>query len=243
MAYKRKGTHAMKKRKVQEPVTFASLPEKTKKLIGAGCIALVAIIIIVAALSSADLLPRFSGRLRYYNSTLYGVEENDIVVNGGTSSKPKYYKVASFAGTDKYELDEEYSIKSDENVSEWSYVPDDDTTVDRIYVCGVTKSMTDAYDSYLGYALQVDEDGNYTEDNTFLEGETANGMAYKGFVTVPTFDDGKNAYSRYLSCYVDCGKYCALVWIYGTAATEDGFEDVSVYEAYMTEFANLITVE
>ena len=79
------------------------------------------------------------GSIPNFFGTLRGVESDWVVANTGTSSKPRYYKMAEFSTPEGYTLDPEYDLSSDKLAQTLYFTADDENAlVQTIYVSGVT---------------------------------------------------------------------------------------------------------
>ena len=79
------------------------------------------------------------GSIPNFFGTLRGVESDWVVANTGTTSKPRYYKMAEFSTPEGYTLDPEYDLSSDKLAQTLYFTADDENAlVQTIYVSGVT---------------------------------------------------------------------------------------------------------
>lgn len=91
-----------------------------KKVMTIGFIALV--VIIICVLVVPDFIESFS-LLKVKDGVVQDMGDNWLIANTGTSSKPKYHKMAEFGGVEGYELSSTEDGITDTNVRYYVYTP------------------------------------------------------------------------------------------------------------------------
>ena len=101
------------------------------------------------------------GSIPNFFGTLRGVESDWIVTNTGTTSKPRYYKMAEFADPEGYTLDPEYNISSDRLVQTRAYRANDESApVQLVYVSGVKGyTASEQLERLQGYSFFTETSG------------------------------------------------------------------------------------
>ena len=198
-------------------------------------------------------LTRPSGSLPYHNGQVEA-DADMLVVNAGTSKRPVYYSAGRYAGTDKYTLDEDYTVSSDNNKAEWKYDGVGADPIYFMYVTGVGKPINEMCENLKEYYASKDEDGNSLGfTGTEKQGVNANGLKYCWLATEAQADTNyeisstyglelADHYVRYSYAYVETtNKFCALVAVYGKADTVEGLpSDEALFERAL-EFIDLIS--
>lgn len=95
--------------------------------------------------------------------------ENWLIINKGTTTRPKYYKLGTLAIPDAYRLDTEWTPGSDPNVAQYHCLPVDETSPLRyVHVQGVNKLPKDiaseARDSYTKFYAESETSDILTQD-------------------------------------------------------------------------------
>ena len=179
------------------------------------------------------------------------VETSEITVEaaeeGGESAVVGYY-----AGTDKYALDEDYSLYGVKQ-SGWKYDGKQGDPIYFMYITGVKGKVSDVLSNVKASYTVTDEEGNVTLNYTEREGVTANGIKYYFVCTGSQPLQNVGLYSNYGISYIDsytkysytyvetCDDRCAMIAVYGKADTENALpDDEALFERAM-EFADLIT--
>lgn len=210
---------------------------------------IIAIVLICkATIGPGGSIPNFFGHLQ-------GVGNDWIVANTGTSSDPRYYKMATFTAPEGYTLDPEYHVASDKLArTAYCNADDEETPVQTIYVTGVPgHTASEMADTVLSYGLYgadaVKHEGTLGgQDAVWLMGkinddqealEAASAAAANGEeVEEPELVIGHEQ----MTIYVDSGQGgCVLVYLNSTASTpvENIPSDESFLEAAETILAGL----
>lgn len=97
-----------------------------------------AIVLIVAIWLGCKFFVGPGGSIPNWFGTLRNVEEDWLIANTGTTSKPKYFKLGEYTAPEGYTLDEDYGY-SEGDLSQHQYYTanDENAVVQAVYVSGV----------------------------------------------------------------------------------------------------------
>ena len=230
--------HAKKNTKKKERTLFIDLPVKTQKTIGWICVAVILVIFACVILKQYDLLPRFNGRLRYYNEELYGVEDGVLYVNKSSTSKAQVFAIAEYSDPEGFvsQTDSLYSTSKVSTVcfgKEVRRETEIDDGLNYVEVKAVKSTPEEMIESIWDYHTITNEDGTTIEPEQF-EGESKNGLKYKAVFGKTDYLEDGGYYLRSMICYVKAGHGCSvLVMPSFKAASEDQLPDAQ----YMLDLA------
>ena len=127
--------------------------KKYRKLFTFGIPTLVVLVIGIWLIIKATTGP--SGSIPNFFGNLQGVQEDWIVTNQGTDSKPRYYKMGTFEKPEGYTRDSGFNVSSDKADQTFYYTADDETAViQSIYVSGVrNKTAREMLDTIVNYSM------------------------------------------------------------------------------------------
>lgn len=174
--YRRKPAYTPK-----APVKKPPMPRSTKiaLLAGAGALAL-ALVLFFALYSDGSLpvkrvLEGEGAAAAYKNVVAVPDNENWLIINKGTTSRPKYFKLGALAIPEGYALDDTFGTGSDANVKQYHCVPaDENSPISYIHVQGVARLpqeiAVEALDSYAKFYAESENSDVLTAD---VEGMTA----------------------------------------------------------------------
>ena len=236
---KRNGAHAHKvKQEPQENYFFSPFTRKHWRSIVA---ILVAVVVIAGVLIGFDYATRNKHRVSVKNAVLTDSQPGDVIVNRGTSSKPRCFKIADFDVPDKYPVEENYSVSSDKTTKEWAFKPSNGDNVNVVYVRGMKTSASESHQNHLDMVGRHDENGNFLDEDKVTVGKDDRGLEYYAFMTDSTVD-GDGSYTYLLRVYLECGKDSSvLILVNSRAAKEEDLADYDTMMAYAKEFMALIT--
>ena len=246
MANKNGSNHPVKRAAAQEEKKKTFLDktpaERRSDYIKLGIIA--GILILVIVLAEFDFLPHLNGSMNYYNETIRGLEGNEIIVDKSSTSKHKYFKLGTYEIPAEYQLKEDMSTRSDKNAKDWYIKKTNEDGISYIYISGVSKPREDMLKTISGFYVEMDNEGNVIAEATPIEGKSAKGYQYKGFISAPERDDYNNCYNKYASAYVEARKNCCvLVSVITKSRTKDGFAADEVLVKYLEDAMSGITLE
>ncbi|MBR2718202.1 MAG: hypothetical protein IKB78_02760 [Clostridia bacterium] len=127
----------------QQKIADAKAKQKEKEFIQKyGLKILIGVVALIVAIVAISLTVSFfrgpGGSIPQWFGTLRNVEEDWIIANTGTTSKPKYFKLAEYTAPEGYTLDPDYGSYTEELVQTQYYDANDDAAVvDAVYVAGV----------------------------------------------------------------------------------------------------------
>lgn len=103
-----------------------------------------AIVVIVAIWLGCKWFVGPGGSIPNWFGTLRNVEENWIVTNTGTTSRPKYFKLGEYNAPEGYTLDPDYNGSSDPlNQAQYYNANDEAAPVTSLYVSGVKNTSAE----------------------------------------------------------------------------------------------------
>ncbi len=205
----------------------------------------VTVLVVMALFFSAELPNDFTANYEDVLSVKDGMVEDaqpgDIIINRGTESEPRCYKIATFDVPDKYPIDEEFSISSDKTVTDWAFRPANGDNVNLVFVRGMKMSAKESYERLISLVGEYDEHGNFPEQDRITIGKDDRGLEYYAYqFRVSTDEEGYFIYT--LCVYLECGKdSSALIDVESRAAKEEDLADYDTMMAYAKEFMALIT--
>lgn len=219
-------THAQKNAQKKERTLFIDLPAKTQKTIGIIVAAVIVLLFACVVLKQYDLLPKFNGRLRYYNEELYGLEEGVLYTNKSNTTKAKVFAITEYTAPEGFVAEKE-RVTSTSKVSTACFgrevyrTEDTGDGLNYVTVKAVSKTPDKMLDSIMDYHTVNNEDGTTIVPEVF-EGKTENGLKYKGIFSKTEYYADSNYYSRYAICYVEAKHGCSVLVMPGfKAATEE----------------------
>ena len=168
--------------------------------------------------------------------------ENWLLVNKGTSRKPKYYKLGTFTMPQGYALDDAFGAGSDENIRQFHCKPAEEGKLNYVHVQGVSKPAGEvageARDNYMKF---------YPESETGdVQEMTLGSQPITYFLSKFKTDqeDGTVQYSQTMTLYLPSRRdNCVLVNImYDIDSMEDGLADEEVF-ALAEEFISRIALD
>lgn len=226
----RNGNHAQKNTQKKERTLFIDLPAKTQKTIGLIVAAVILILFACVILKQYDLLPKFNGRLRYYNEELYGLEDGVLYANKSATTKARVFAIAEYSDPEGF-VSEKDRLYSTSKVStacfgrEVRYAEDKGDGLNYAEVKAVKSSPDEMIKSILAYHTVTNEDGTTIPPVQF-EGVTENGLKYKGIFSKVDHDDTNGSYMASAICYVNAKHGCSvLVMPTFKAASEEQLPD------------------
>jgi len=252
MAVKRSSTHAMKKRPThtQEELAHQKALDIEKKCYKYGAIAAVVIVILII-LNQFDLLPHLNGSMRYYNGSVYGKADNDIVVQTDKNAN-RYYNLGSYTAPEGYTITETeqnpqtvISSNPDYNVS-FCYMENESIEgLSYVYIKGVAKSMDAIAEQVIEQYTTEDANGSKTVPAQY-NGTTANGNKYR-VVIIPVASSEGTGFDLYYyqtaPMYIEAGHgLCIMVDIITKSTTATDFPEDEFYVNTALEIANCIKV-
>ena len=99
---------------------------------------LAAIVLIVAIWLGCKFFVGPGGSIPNWFGTLRNVEEDWLIANTGTTSKPKYFKLGDYTAPEGYTLDEAYGLyEGDLSQHQYYTANDENAVVQAVYVSGV----------------------------------------------------------------------------------------------------------
>ena len=205
----------------------------------------VTVLVVMALFFSAELPNNFTANYEDVLSVKDGMVEDaqpgDIIINRGTESEPRCYKIATFDVPDKYPVEENYSVSSDKTTKEWAFKPSNGDNVNVVYVRGMKTSASESHQNHLDMVGRHDENGNFLDEDKVTVGKDDRGLEYYAFMTDSTVD-GDGSYTYLLRVYLECGKDSSvLILVNSRAAKEEDLADYDTMMAYAKEFMALIT--
>lgn len=231
-------THAKKVTPKKERTLFIDLPAKTQKTIGLIVAGVIVLLFACVILKQYDLLPKFNGRLRYYDGEIYGVEDGILYANKSKTTKARIFPVAEYCDPEGYVSDVE-AIRSSSKATticlgrEVKPVEETDKRLVYITVKGVEMPWDDKVESILPYNSVTNEDGTVVPPEQF-EGESENGLKFKAVLNKGQYNQATGYYERFMLCYVKAGHGCSVSVIpVFRAASEDQLPDAQ----YMLDIA------
>ena len=248
MSKDRRGTHAQKLPKEKDNSFFSFIPKEKRKTVGIIACCVLAVVLIILLLQWFGVL-HIGGRIHksFFAEKLYK-GENEIAINTGTSSGPRYYDVGTYAGTNKYTLDPDYRISSDKLKSEWKYDSVQDDPIYLMQIYGLDQSAESALESAMSGFSATDEDGNATLMGATGEATNINGLNYRYFITeaMPVPETALymmgiyyiDHYDNYVLSFIETGENtCAFV---GVAGKGDDAESLPSDETLLIRAKELI---
>lgn len=130
-------------RRNQQKIADAKAKQKEKEFIQKyGLKILIGVVALIVAIVAINLTVSFfrgpGGSIPQWFGSLRNVEEDWIIANTGTDSKPKYFKLAEYAAPEGYTLDPDYGMNTDPLIQSQYYTANDEAAVvDNVYVAGV----------------------------------------------------------------------------------------------------------
>ena len=147
-AHKRNLEQAEIRRKQKKQKEFLDKHGKTIAIASAA-----AVVVIVAVWLLCSLLIGPGGSIPNFFGTLQGVEDNWLITNTGSTSKPKYFKMGEFDAPEGYTLDPNYQATTDaKNQTFYFNADDENSAVKSVYVSGVAnKTAAEMLETVVGY--------------------------------------------------------------------------------------------
>jgi len=130
-------------RRNQQKIADAKAKQKEKEFIQKyGLKILIGVVALIVAIVAINLTVSFfrgpGGSIPQWFGALRNVEEDWIITNTGTDSKPKYFKLAEYTAPESYTLDADYGVTTDKLAQTQYYTAnDEDAVIDNVYVAGV----------------------------------------------------------------------------------------------------------
>lgn len=137
--------------------------ESEKKIMTIGF--LVIVLVIVGVLVLPDWIESFS-LLKVKDGVIQGVEDNWLICNLGTSSSPKYRKLAEINPVDGFELSETSYI-TDANTPYFIYTPTGDSAAQKLSIQagnGGAETLAKQYAESIGAFSEVSYKSDVTEE-------------------------------------------------------------------------------
>lgn len=240
--YRKKPVYTPKK-----PVKKPPMAKNTKiaLLVGAG-IVVVAIVLFFALYSDGSLptkrvMEGEGATATYKNVVAVPENENWVIINKGTSSKPKYYNLGALTIPDGYGLDDAFATGSDANVKQYHCVPeDDDSPINYVHVQGVPRLpqeiAAEALDNYSKFYAESENSEIMTTD---IDGVTATYFTSKFGAED---DNGVTKYHQSMTMYLPAVRESSLLIniMAPVASLEDGLAP-DVLMGYAQEMAKGFT--
>ena len=240
--------HAKKNEQKKERTLFIDLPAKTQKTIGLIVAGVIVLLFACVVLKQYDLLPKFNGRLRYYNEELYGLEDGVLYANKSATTKARVFAVAEYSDPEGF-VSEKDRLYSTSKVStacfgrEVRYAEDKGDGLNYAEVKAVKSNPDKMIESILGYHTITNEDGTTIPPEQF-EGETANGLKFKGVFSKVDHDDTNGKYLASAICYVYAKHGCSvLVMPTFKAASEDQLPEKDYMLSVAKEIMNGLKIK
>jgi len=165
----KKSARAKGYRKYHKEVKGYTPQEKKIMIIGFAVIAVVLLCVLVLP----DFIESFS-LLKVKDGVVQGVEDNWLICNTGTSSKPKYHKIAEFGGIEGYELSSIEDGITDKNVRYYVYTPTaDDAPAAKLNVQSGNGNASELSESF---RTQMSAFGEILTQSESVEEGEVNGM-------------------------------------------------------------------
>lgn len=236
---KRNGAHPRKvKQEPQENYFFSPFIRKHWRSIVA---ILVAVVVIAGVLIGFDYAARNKYRMSVKNGVVTDAQPGDIIINRGTSSKPRCFKIAEFDVPDKYPIDKDFTISSDKTATDWAFRPSEGDSVNLVFVRGMKTSAKESHENNLDLVGLHDESGKFLEEDKVTIGKDNRGLEYYAYLSRAA-NEADGDFTYYLRVYLECGKdSSALISVNSRAAKEEDLADYDTLMAYAKEFMALIT--
>ena len=259
MSRQRQGTHARNLPKEKDNSIFSFIPKEKRKTALIITLIVIAVLVTFFVLHARNII-RLGDHVHTTDDGIPNLREGEIVgkktttstdSNGQNHSSTAFYTVGSFAGTEKYTYDPEYSASTDKKRTEWKF---DSKQADPIYfmrVCG-----GDGKAAELCAELKQHYRSGEGDEAVFrgLEAEevNANGLKYSYFVCEPFTVPDLMAYAYYgveredysskrAFAYVETAEdLCAVVSVYARADKIDDLPEDAALVKRMKEFVDLI---
>ncbi|MCR4622161.1 MAG: hypothetical protein K5663_08785 [Clostridiales bacterium] len=235
---KRQGAHAHKVKKAQDNYFFSPFTRKHWRSIVA---ILVAVVVIAGVWLVSDYIVSNKYRIKVKDGVAVNTQPGDIIINRGTTSKPRCFKIATFDVPDTYPIDEDYSITSDKTVTDWAFRPSNGDNVSLVFVRGMKTSAKESHETNLETVGQHDENGNFLEEDQVTIGKDDRGLEYYAYLSRVSYENNGDA-TYYLRIYLESGKDSAvLISVNSRAAKEEDLASFDTLMAYAKEFMARIT--
>lgn len=207
-----------------------------------GVAALIVVIVAINLISSFISGP--NGSLPQWFGTLRTVEDDWIVANTGTSSKPTYYKLGEYAAPEGYVLDEGYNGSTDKlNQNQYYNAADETAPVTSLYVSGVKNMSAEA---------QLNTILNYYGENTGAQQANIAGFdVHYSYIVMDTTVDQTDAEGNvietpeeektgasFLCAYIDTVQNSSILVMLNTA--EGPKADVVAEDVLMAELERVL---
>ncbi|MBQ8971838.1 MAG: hypothetical protein IJ074_01985 [Clostridia bacterium] len=140
--------------------TVAKKPYLSKKEIILTCAIVVALVLAVVLFN----IFYSDGSLKVVDGVAQTEGAHSILVNTGTASSPKYFKLGQVSEVEGYDLEEVVST-TDENIKTYTYVPSGDSPITNVTVGGFT-APAESYAEYVSAVYGSIEGYNMTEVQT-----------------------------------------------------------------------------
>ena len=165
----KKSARAKGYRKYHKEVKGYTPQEKKIMVIGFVVIA----VILICVLVLPDFIESFS-LLKVKDGVVQDMGDNWLIANTGTSSKPKYHKMAEFAGIEGYELSSTEDGITDKNVRYYVYTPtSEDAPASKLNVQSGNGNAADLSETFRS---QMSAFGEVLSQSEAVEEAEVNGM-------------------------------------------------------------------
>ncbi len=205
----------------------------------------VTILVVMALFFSAELpydyMTNNEDRMNVKDGIVIDAQPGDVLINRGTTDKPRCFKIATFDVPDKYPIEEDFIIFSDNTVTDWAFRPDNGDSVNLVFVRGMKTSAKESHQNHLDMVGLYDENGNFLEEDRVTIAKDDRGLEYYAYLTRSEVD-GDGSYTYLLRVYLECGKDSSvLISVNSRAAQEEDLADYDTLMAYAKEFMARIT--
>lgn len=208
------------------------------------CVGLAAVILVIVL--AFVLVDKLDGHLPVQDGVVVTEGDNVIVVNNGTLSNPRYFKLGQAGEVEGYTLSRLEDLVNDDNVAPFGYEPQDEASlVSRVTInpaVGDYKQVAQDRQSQFAQFLPNAQAGEVTEI-------TAGGHPAYGFGMDYNYDnaqmgegEGFTFVRDYYAC-VKAGKGCVMVYASSEAPEEAGLADQETLIQAVNDVAAKLTVE
>lgn len=230
-------------RKTTEKTTGYTPREKKIMIIG---FAVIAVAILCAAFLP-DWIESFS-LLKVEDGVVQGMEDNWLISNVGTSTKPKYRKIAEVDPPEGYALTKRDSLSSDENLTYAVYEPVESGIAQQLMAQAGSQEAETLSASYSSIASLYGGEYLYTSE---VQQDTIDGKTIYTILveyTMQTNTDTENpeyGYTQSAAAYIDSpldGR-CVLLTANNDGADESAFADRDAMLEFVRNWAATVRLE
>jgi len=208
-------------------------------------------IVLMLIINQLGLLPHTDGSMLYFNGSVYGRAENDIVVCTDSRAN-RYYNLGSYTAPEGYTIVETEqnprTYTSSDNNPNVSYCYMENESIKCLayaYIKGVSNSMDIMAERMIEYSTIADEDGSMTVPAHYA-GTTETGNKYRVVILPVASSEGTGSdlyYYQTAPMYIEAGHgLCIMVDIINRSTTATDFPADEFYVNTALEIANCIKV-